>query len=128
VADDDLKPPIEVTGPRPSYALADLTEKQVEKMVGLAGFTPTIVGKSPPSDDQTTIRIGAMKKAEGQQLESTVIVRCRKKEERGSPFQPGEAYYRDGTCFMSVAVHRGIRNRSGDSKRLLEALLAASPN
>jgi len=128
VADGDLAPAVEVTGPQPRYALADLTDKQLEKLVARAGWTPTVVGKSPPSEGQSTIRVGAFQKAGGMQFEAAVLVRCKKQEERAPAFQPGEAYYRDGTCTMNVAVHLGIRNKSSESKRLLEALLAASPD
>jgi len=127
-ADGDLAPAVEVTAPRPRYALADLTDKQLEKLVARAGWTPTVVGKSPPSEAQSTIRVGAFQKAGGMQFEAAVLVRCKKQEERAPPFQPGEAWFRDGPCTMNVAVHLGIRNKSSESKRLLEALLAASPD
>src|SRR5262245_60142354 len=96
--DDDLLPAIEVKSPRPRYNLAALSDKQLEKLITRTGWTPTVVGKTPPSDDQSTIRVGALRKGSGQQLEAAVILRCRKQGEPAASFPPGEAFFRDGTC------------------------------
>lgn len=126
--DEDLLPAVEISAPRPRYAIADLKDKQVERLVSRAGWTPTVVSKSAPSDPGSTIRVAAIRKTDGKQLETAVVVRCRKQDDRAPPFPPGEAYFRDANCVMDVAVHLGVRNKSDESKRLLEALLAASPD
>ena len=124
--DDDRTPALELTAPRPPYSLADLTDKHHQRHVPRAGWTPTFSGKSPAGDGPSMIRIAAFRKESGQQLETAVAVRCRKPDAAPFQFQPGEAYFRDGPCHMQVAVRLGIRNKSSESKRLLESLLAAS--
>ena len=123
---DDLLPASEVTSPRPSYSLADLSDQQLSRLVTRVGWTPTVVGKSRPGEDASTIRVAAFRKVGEQRLEAVVFVRCRKQDDRATSFEPGVAYFRDGTCHMDVVVRLGIRNKSTESKRLLEALLAAS--
>ena len=60
--DDDRTPALELTAPRPSYSLADLTDKQLERLVAGAGWTPTFSGKSPAGDGPSMIRIAAFRK------------------------------------------------------------------
>src|SRR5262249_15279061 len=74
--DGDLAPAIELRAPKPRYALAALSEKQLAKLVTRANFTPTVVGKSPPGEGSSTIRVAGFRKSGGQQLEAIVIVRC----------------------------------------------------
>jgi hypothetical protein len=124
-AEGDVLPAIEVTGPKPKYSLADLTDKQVGTLATRAGFTPTVVGKTPPGEDASTIRVAGFKNTEGQKLESVIFVRCRK-DDKPPRIPAGEAYYRDGNCHMQVAVRLGIRNKSAESKQLLETLLATT--
>ena len=121
----DVLPAVEVTSPRPKYALGEVSDKALEKLVAKSGWTPTVVGKSPPGDGGSTIRVAAFQKQDQQKLEAVVLVRCGK-QAGSSSFEPGEAYFRDGACHMSVAVRLGIRNKTEESKRLLESLLAAS--
>jgi hypothetical protein len=125
-ADKDVGAPVEVTSPRPRYALASITDKQVERLVTRAGWTPTVVGKTPPAEGSSTIRVAALRKADGAEMNAVVFVRCRKPNEKAAAYQPGEAYFRDGSCDMTVAARVGIRNKTAESKELLEALLAGS--
>ena len=124
-AQGDVLPPVEVTGPKPKYALADLSEKDVEGLVTRAGWTPTVVGKSPPGDDASTVRVAGFRNEGGVKQEAVVFVRCRK-DDKPPRVQPGEAFYKDGNCHYQVAVRLGIRNKTAESKRLLETLLGAS--
>lgn len=124
-ATDDVAPAIEVTAPKPAYALGAVTDKQLERLVARAGWTPTIVGKSPASDTRAVLRVAAFKKADDKQLDAVVFLRCGAPDK---PHEPGEAYYKDGTCEIDAVVRLGIRAKSSESKRLLEALLGAPPS
>src|SRR5262245_20716956 len=97
-AQDDLLPVSWWTSPRPSYSLADLSDQQLSRLITRVGWTPTVVGKSRPGEDASTIRVAAFRKVGEQRLEAVVFVRCR---QQGAPsFEPGVAYFRDGTCHM----------------------------
>ena len=96
-------------------------------MVARTGWTPTVVGKTPPSEGPSTIRVGAYRKIDGQQLEAAVLVRCKEQQDKMPRFKPGEAFFRDGGCCMQVTVQLGIRHKSAESKQLLESLLNGAP-
>ena len=125
--DADVQPAIELTSPKPRWSLQGLTDKQLESMMKKAGWTPTVVGKTPPAEGQSTIRVAAMRKDAGKQIDAVAMVRCNKPGDKPPELPAGEAYFRDGDCRMNVVVRLGIRNKSADSKALLETLLAADP-